>query len=42
VTPGITVGDLTAITGAVKSGQKVVLNPAAELRAGAPAKVAAK
>jgi RND family efflux transporter MFP subunit len=42
VTPGIKVGDLVAVVGAVKSGEKAVLNPAPELRAGAPAKVAAK
>ena len=42
VTPGIRIGDLVAVVGAVKSGEKAVLNPAPELRAGAPAKVAAK
>jgi RND family efflux transporter MFP subunit len=42
VTPGIRIGDLVAVVGAVKSGEKAVLNPAPELRAGTPAKVAAK
>jgi HlyD family secretion protein len=42
VTTGVKVGDLTAIIGAVKSGEKAVLNPGPDLRAGAPAKVAAK
>jgi len=42
VTPGIKVGDLTAIAGAVKSGEKAVLNPGPDLRAGALARVAAK
>ncbi len=41
VTPGSKVGDLIAITGAVKSGEKVVLKPA-RARAGAPVKVATK
>ena len=42
VTTGIKVGDLTAISGGVKSGEKVVLNPAPELRTGTLVKVAAK
>ncbi len=42
VTPGIKVGDLTAITGDVKSGDKVVLKPDASLASGVSVKVAAK
>ena len=42
VTPGLTIGDLTAIAGSVKSGDKVVLRPAAELRNGAAVTFAAK
>ena len=42
VSAGIKVGDLTAITGSVKSGEKVVLNPPPELRTGTPVKVAAR
>jgi RND family efflux transporter MFP subunit len=42
VTPGIKVGDLTAITGGVKSGDKVVLKPSPDLNAGALVKVAEK
>lgn len=42
VTPGRKVGDLTAIAGAVKSGEKAVLKPLPELVAGAPVKAAAK
>ena len=34
VTPGQKVGDLTAITGEVKSGEKVVSRPAADLATG--------
>jgi RND family efflux transporter MFP subunit len=40
VTPGKKVGDLTAISGDVKSGDKVVLKPAENLATGAPVKVA--
>jgi len=42
VTPGITIGDLTAIAGSVKSGDKVVLRPAPELRNGAAVTFTAK
>jgi RND family efflux transporter MFP subunit len=42
VSAGIKVGDLAAISGDVKSGEKVVLNPAPELRTGMLVKVAAK
>ncbi len=42
VTPGIKVGDLIAITGDVKTGEKAVLKPAADLTPGAPVKVAQK
>ncbi|MFO1325645.1 MAG: efflux RND transporter periplasmic adaptor subunit [Burkholderiales bacterium] len=42
VTPGAKVGDLTAITGAVKSGEKVVLRPPPELANDMLVKVAAK
>ncbi len=42
VTPGAKIGDVMAIAGAVKSGDKVVLRPAPALRSGAPVKVAAK
>jgi RND family efflux transporter MFP subunit len=40
VTPGIKVGDLTAITGGVKTGDKVVLKPDAALASGTLVKVA--
>jgi HlyD family secretion protein len=40
VTPGKKVGDLTAISGDVKSGDKVVLKPAENLASGALVKVA--
>jgi RND family efflux transporter MFP subunit len=40
VTPGKKVGDLTAISGDVKSGDKVVLKPAENLATGALVKVA--
>jgi HlyD family secretion protein len=42
VTPGIKVGDVTAISGAVMSGDKVVLRPAADLKSGAAVAIAAK
>jgi RND family efflux transporter MFP subunit len=42
VTPGISVGGMTAISGDVKSGDKVVLKPAASLQDGALVKTAAK
>jgi HlyD family secretion protein len=42
VTPGLKIGDFTAIAGSVKSGDKVVLRPAAELRNGAAVTFAAK
>jgi RND family efflux transporter MFP subunit len=42
VTPGIKVGDLTAITGEVKSGEKAVANPPESLASGALVKIAQK
>jgi multidrug efflux pump subunit AcrA (membrane-fusion protein) len=42
VTPGIKIGDLTAVTGNVKSGDRVVLKPDDKLLSGAAVKVAAK
>ena len=42
VTPGAKVGDLTTVAGDVKSGDKVVLKPAPDLRAGALVKIAQK
>ena len=40
VTPGKKIGDLTAIAGDVKSGEKVVLKPAEHFTSGALVKVA--
>lgn len=42
VTPGAKIGEVTAITGAVKSGEKAVANPPATLANDALVKVAAK
>jgi RND family efflux transporter MFP subunit len=42
VTPGMKIGDVTAIAGSVRSGDKVVLRPAANLSSGAAVKIAAK
>ncbi|MEO8485147.1 MAG: efflux RND transporter periplasmic adaptor subunit [Betaproteobacteria bacterium] len=42
VTTGATLGDLVAITGEVKSGEKAVLKPAPDLVSGTRVKVAAK
>jgi HlyD family secretion protein len=42
VTTGTKVGDLTAIAGAVKSGDRVVVAPAASLANGAPVRIAPK
>lgn len=42
VTPGAKIGDLTAITGAVKSGEKAVARPPADLASDALVKVVAK
>jgi RND family efflux transporter MFP subunit len=42
VTPGARIGDVTAVSGALKSGEKAILRPAAELADGAAVKVAAK
>jgi RND family efflux transporter MFP subunit len=42
VTPGAKIGDLTAVTGAVKSGDKAVQKPSTELNDGALIKVASK
>jgi hypothetical protein len=40
--PGRKIGELTAITGEVKTGEKAVLMPGLELSAGAQVKAAAK
>jgi RND family efflux transporter MFP subunit len=42
VTPGVKVGDLTAVTGDLKSGDKAILRPDEKLAAGALVKVATK
>ena len=42
VTPGRKIGELTAITGEVKTGEKAVLKPAPDLSAGAQVKAAGK
>jgi len=42
VTPGVKIGDLTAITGDLKSGDRAVLRPDDKLTSGALVKVAAK
>jgi len=42
VTPGVKVGDVTAISGDVKSGEKAVAKPAPSLASGALVKTAAK
>jgi HlyD family secretion protein len=42
VTPGARVGDLTAITGAARTGDKAVLKPATDLASGAFVKIAPK
>jgi hypothetical protein len=42
VTVGVKVGDLTAITGAVKSGEKAVNKPPADLADNALVKVVTK
>lgn len=42
VAPGIRIGDLVAIAGDVKSGEKVVLKPAADMKQGTLVSVAAK
>jgi RND family efflux transporter MFP subunit len=42
VTPGARIGDVTAVTGAVKSSEKAVLRPDATLADGAPVKPAVK
>jgi hypothetical protein len=42
VTPGTKIGDLTAIVGELKTGEKAVLKPAPELKSGALVKPAAK
>ncbi|MEO6748819.1 MAG: efflux RND transporter periplasmic adaptor subunit, partial [Casimicrobiaceae bacterium] len=42
VTPGAKIGDVTAVTGAVKSGQRVVLKPDSALASGARVKLAAR
>ena len=42
VTPGQKLGDQTAITGEVKSGERVVARPAPDLRSGALARAATK
>jgi HlyD family secretion protein len=42
VTPGRKIGELTAITGEVKTGEKAVLKPAPDLNAGMQVKAAGK
>ena len=42
VTPGVRVGDATAVTGELKSGDKAIVKPAPALRDGALVKIAAK
>ena len=42
VTPGARIGELTAVAGAVKSGDKAVLRPPADLADGAAVRVAGK
>jgi RND family efflux transporter MFP subunit len=42
VTPGVKVGDATAVTGDVKSGEKAIAKPSASLQDGALVKIAAK
>jgi RND family efflux transporter MFP subunit len=42
VTAGARIGDVTAIAGAVKSGEKAVLKPTADLRTDTPVTIAAK
>jgi hypothetical protein len=42
VTPGARIGDVTAVTGAVKSSEKAVLKPPEALGDGAPVKIATK
>jgi HlyD family secretion protein len=42
VTPGARIGDVTAVTGAVKSSEKAVLKPPEALADGAPVKIATK
>ncbi len=42
VTPGVKVGDATAVTGDVKSGEKAIAKPSASLTDGALVKIAAK
>ena len=42
VTPGQKLGEQTAITGEVKSGERVVARPAPDLRSGALARAATK
>jgi HlyD family secretion protein len=42
VTPGRKIGDLTAITGEVKTGEKAILMPTQELKPETPVKVAAR
>jgi HlyD family secretion protein len=42
VTPGTRIGELTAISGAVKTGEKAIVKPAADLQAGSLVRVASK
>jgi len=42
VTPGVKVGDATAVTGDVRSGEKAIAKPSASLQDGALVKIAAK
>jgi hypothetical protein len=42
VTTGSRIGDLSAIAGDVKTGEKAVLKPAPDLQTGAPVRIATK
>jgi hypothetical protein len=42
VTPGAKIGELTAVTGDIKSGERAVLKPDEKLASGGLVKVAAK
>ena len=40
--PSIKIGELTAIAGALKTGEKAIIKPAADLQTGTPVRVVAK
>jgi hypothetical protein len=42
VSAGVKLGDLVAVTGELRSGEKVVVKPSAELASGAQVRIAAK